>query len=97
MMGPWARWCLTLTGLIRWAAGLAGKAATLETGRCGHARQSPRYVPPPSLVHLIRVRQRTCCFPGCRRAAARCDTDHTTPYDQGGITCECNLARSRVP
>ncbi|HSZ48699.1 MAG TPA: HNH endonuclease signature motif containing protein, partial [Streptosporangiaceae bacterium] len=24
--------------------------------------------------------------------AARCDLDHTTPYDRGGLTCECNLA-----
>jgi hypothetical protein len=79
-------------GLITWAAGLRDKLATLETGHCSHARQSPRYVPPPNLVHLIRVRQRTCSFPGCRRAAVRCDTDHTVPFDQGGITCECNLA-----
>ena len=27
-----------------------------------------------------------------RRPAARCDQDHTVPYDQGGRTCECNLA-----
>jgi hypothetical protein len=38
------------------------------------------------------VRQRTCSFPGCRRPARRCDLDHTVPYDQGGATCECNLA-----
>jgi HNH endonuclease len=41
---------------------------------------------------VIGVRQRTCSFPGCRRPAARCDQDHTVPYDQGGRTCECNLA-----
>ncbi|MGO8959861.1 MAG: HNH endonuclease, partial [Streptosporangiaceae bacterium] len=39
-----------------------------------------------------QIRQRTCCYPGCRRAATRCDIDHTTPYDRGGKTCECNLA-----
>ena len=70
-------------GLIKWAAGLRDKLATLETGHCGHARQSPRYVPPPSLVHLIRVRQRTCSFPGCRRAAVRCDIDHTDAVRPG--------------
>jgi hypothetical protein len=78
--------------LINWAAGLRDKLATLEAGRCGHARQSQRYIPPSSLVHLIRIRQRTCSFPGCRRAATRCDTDHTIPFHQGGKTCECNLA-----
>ncbi len=79
-------------GLLQWAAGLRAKLTFLETGQCGHARQSPRYVPPPNLVHLIRVRQRTCSFSGCRRAAVRCDIDHTIPFDQGGRTCECNLA-----
>jgi hypothetical protein len=41
---------------------------------------------------LITIRQPTCSFPGCRRPAVRCDEDHTHPYDQGGRTCECNLA-----
>ena len=26
------------------------------------------------------------------RPGARCDLDHTVPWDQGGITCECDLA-----
>ncbi len=77
---------------IVWATGLRSKLQFLETGECSHTRQSPRYVPPPNLVHLIRVRQRTCTFTGCRRAAVRCDVDHTIPFDQGGLTCECNLA-----
>jgi hypothetical protein len=78
--------------LIKWAAGLKARLRTLETGECSHARQSSRYTPPPNVVHLIRTRQRTCCFPGCRRAAVRCDIDHTIPYQLGGRTCECNLA-----
>ena len=41
---------------------------------------------------MITIRQPTCSFPGCRRPAIRCDDDHTLPYDQGGRTCECNLA-----
>jgi hypothetical protein len=65
----------------------------LETGACSHQRQSPVYRPPPSLQHLIAVRQPTCSFPGCRRpAVGHCDQDHTIPYHQGGRTCECNLA-----
>jgi len=64
----------------------------LESGTCSHMRHSTAYRPPSLLAHLIRVRQRTCCFPACRRPARQCDLDHTTPYDEGGITCECNLA-----
>jgi hypothetical protein len=41
---------------------------------------------------LIEVRHRTCSFRGCRRAAERCDLDHTIPHHLGGATCRCNLA-----
>jgi hypothetical protein len=77
--------------VIRWATGLACKMQFLETGPCTHARQSAGYRPPPSLAHLLRIRQRTCAYPGCRRPARRCDLDHVLPYDRGGATCECNL------
>jgi len=77
---------------IRWAAGLRAKLDYLQAGRCSHGRQSEAYQPPDRLAHLIRIRQPTCSFPGCRRAAARCDLDHTVPFDQGGRTCECNMA-----
>ncbi len=77
--------------VLRWAAGLRDKLQYLETGICGHARQSTAYRPPPPLVHLIQVRQRTCSFPGCCRAARRCDLDHVVPFGKGGATCECNL------
>jgi hypothetical protein len=78
-------------GSIRWAAGLRSRMEFLETGTCSHARRTSRYRPPSNLAHLIRVRQRTCSFPGCRRPARRCDLDHTVPYPRGA-TCECNLA-----
>ena len=77
---------------IRWAAGLSARLQPLERGTCGHARASAGYVPSARLRHLIRVRQRTCSFRGCRRAAVRCDLDHTVPFAAGGLTCECNLA-----
>ena len=80
------------TGAITWAAGLRERLQYLESGTCSHARRTSRYRPPPNLVHLIRVRQRTCSFPGCRRPAWRTDLDHTHPWQQGGSTCECNLA-----
>ena len=79
-----------MPGVMDWLAGIA--ISMLETGDCSHPRQSPAYRPPPSLRHLITIRQPCCSFPGCRRPAARCDEDHTVPYDQGGRTCECNLA-----
>jgi Domain of unknown function (DUF222) len=76
----------------KWAAGLKARLMTLETGDCSHGRESARYTPPANLTHLICIRQRTCCFPGCRRAAVRSDIDHTIPYHLGGRTCECNVA-----
>jgi hypothetical protein len=78
------------TDLVNWLSGIG--ICQLETGECSHLRETPHYRPPPSLRHLLRVRQATCSFPGCRRPATRCDYDHTIPHDQGGRTCECNLA-----
>jgi len=77
-------------GAVRWLAGL--RYAWLEHGTCTHARQVPAYRPPSLLRELVRTRQRTCSFPGCRRPARACDLDHTIPWDQDGLTCECNLA-----
>jgi hypothetical protein len=78
--------------VLRWAAGLRARLGLLDNGPCSHANESPAYRPPARLQHLIRARQRTCCYPGCRRPAIRCDLDHTVPYDKGGRTCTCNLA-----
>ncbi len=64
----------------------------LAAEECLHLRESAGYQPSPTLRHLITVRQPTCSFPSCRRPAVRCDQDHTLPHDQGGRTCECNLA-----
>ena len=77
-------------GSLAWMAGLPWQ--WLESGVCAHRRESASYRPPPSLQHLIRVRQQRCAYPGCGRAGRRCDLDHTIPYEQGGRTCECNLA-----
>jgi hypothetical protein len=61
-------------------------------GPCDHAHAEIGYHPSRKLQHLIRARSATCTAPGCSRPAARCDLDHTTAWDQGGATCECNLA-----
>ncbi|WP_433175902.1 DUF222 domain-containing protein [Actinoallomurus sp. CA-150999] len=50
------------------------------------------YRPPEALRHSVETRDRTCRFPTCRRPAEACDLDHTVPYDEGGATCDCNLA-----
>ena len=105
---PASRFCVTVTGATGQAIGhgcipgrlpdLSGSSgfivaiSPLAGDRCDHRHQEPAYQPSRRLRHLIEARHTTCSAPGCRRAAARCDLDHTVPYDQGGRTCECNLA-----
>jgi hypothetical protein len=76
-------------GLAAWLARL--KVEPIEAGTCSHAREVPGYRIPARLHHIVKVRQRTCVNPICRRPAIKCDDDHTVPYDQGGRTCECGL------
>jgi hypothetical protein len=68
----------------------------LARGTCDHRHQEPGYQPSRRLRHLIWARGTTCTAPGCRQPAARTDLDHTIPHDQGGWTCECNLAPLRL-
>ncbi len=72
--------------------GLSVTISPLAQGDCDHRHQEAGYQPSRSLQHLIWARTPTCAAPGCRKPAARCDLDHTIPYDRGGRTCECNLA-----
>ena len=61
------------------------------------ARRPPRphgpgpYQPPERLKNLLRVRHRTCVFPGCTRPSRRCELDHTLRHPDGP-TCACNMA-----
>jgi hypothetical protein len=61
-------------------------------GPCDHPHAEVGYHPSRKLQHLIRARNARCTAPGCGRPAVRCDLDHTVPWDQGGLTCECDLA-----
>jgi hypothetical protein len=89
--GPPAGWP-AMPGSHDIAAWLAGLAITpLAAGTCAHEHQTAGYQPRPKLRHRVKIRQRTCSFPGCRRPAVRCDDDHTIAWHQGGRTCECNL------
>lgn len=48
-------------------------------------------IPPGWLKRLVRLRDRHCRFPGCRRAAAHCEIDHVTEWQDGGKTVFENL------
>jgi hypothetical protein len=51
-----------------------------------------RRFPSAALVDWIRIRDRVCSFPGCYRAATRCDLDHRIAAQQHGGTDKDNLA-----
>ena len=54
-----------------------------------------RYAVPADLRTWLRLRDQTCRFPGCSRAAVRCDVDHTVAFREGGArgkTEAANLA-----
>ena len=59
---------------------------------CGHEDEAAGYRIPGRLRALVEARDQHCRYPICRRPAAQCDLDHTVPYDQGGLTCRCNLS-----
>jgi hypothetical protein len=103
---PRTRWCLTVLQPDGTAAahGCApGRhpvppdlsrfmLTTVIRGPCDHAQAEPHYRPSRKLQHLVTARSTQCTAPGCARPAARCDLDHTDPWDNGGLTCPCNLA-----
>lgn len=59
--------------------------AVLSVGR-------DRYAVPEDLRLWLRIRDETCRFPGCNRAARQCDLDHTDDWRHGGHTSHDNLA-----
>lgn len=74
------------------AAAFHVKLTPIAKGACDHAHAEPGYRPSRRLRHLVMARNTRCTAPGCGRPAAACDQDHTAPWDDGGITCECDLA-----
>ena len=84
-----------LSAALRAARATANRAtaarATANRAQCSHDRAVPGYRVPGSMRALLEARDQYCGFPPCRRPAAACDLDHTIPYDQGGLTCLCNL------
>jgi hypothetical protein len=60
-------------------------------GGCAHALSTPGYRPTSKLRDYINARDQTCRHPRCRQPARHTDLDHTTPWDQDGPTCTCNI------
>ena len=65
--------------------------ADAAAGGCAHHAQSSGYRPPPRLREYVTARDLTCRNPVCRQPAWRADLDHTVAWDDGGLTCRCNL------
>jgi Domain of unknown function (DUF222) len=65
--------------------------ADTEAGGCAHTSASPLYRPPTRLREHVVARDQTCRSAVCGQPAWRGDLDHTIAYDQGGMTCGCNL------
>jgi hypothetical protein len=68
------------------------RMTAIARGSCPHLHAEEGYRPSRRLRHLVRARNAGCSAPGCGRAAVRCDLDHTVAWEQGGLTCECDLA-----
>ncbi|MGY1855894.1 DUF222 domain-containing protein [Modestobacter sp. SYSU DS0290] len=70
-------------------------AAGLRAGRpLGPPPESPGYTPERALDRFVRLRDRRCRFPGCRKRPIRCDLDHTVPWPLGptahdNLCCLC--------
>ncbi len=79
-----------LTGTAGTAAA-GGLVFALEdlAGPCDHRHQAAGHDPGVRLRHLTGILNACCTFPPCRRPEARCDYEHSTPYEQGGRTCLC--------
>jgi hypothetical protein len=69
----------------------AAMTADAAAGGCAHSAASLASRPPPRLMEYIAARDLTCRFLRCRQPAWRGDLDHTVPFDDGGLTCRCNL------
>ena len=70
--------------------GLAVDLEPIPVSDCDHRHQTTAHDPSDHLRHLVEVRDGECDYPPCRRAAARCDFEHTIPWEDGGLTCSCN-------
>ncbi len=63
----------------------------VDAGGCIVDAGRTRYAISDTQRHLVTLRDGTCRFPGCTRAAATCEIDHADPWDSGGPTDLANL------
>ncbi|MEH3089731.1 MAG: DUF222 domain-containing protein [Microbacterium arborescens] len=75
---------------------LAGQASTWDRLFIDPVTRTPveidTYRPTAAMARLLKARDQHCRFPGCRRAAIRCEIDHTIDHALGGHTHIYNLA-----
>jgi hypothetical protein len=81
-----------LTAARKVARSIGANGLTGQGAACHHEHAAAGYRIPGRLRALVEARDQHCRYPICRRPAAQCDLDHTVPYDQGGLTCRCNLS-----
>ncbi|MWV60832.1 HNH endonuclease signature motif containing protein, partial [Rathayibacter sp. VKM Ac-2754] len=62
-----------------------------DTGTIASVGRTHR-VPPPRMRLHLKLRDRTCRFPGCTRPASTSEADHTIEWRNGGETSLENLA-----
>jgi hypothetical protein len=58
-------------------------------GECDHRHQAAGHDPGKHLKHLTGILNAECTFPTCRTPERSSDYEHSTPHDDGGITCLC--------
>ena len=73
------------------AAPCGDAPSRVDAATDGESQERQTYRPSARTAALVRLRDRTCRFPGCRRRARACDLDHTVPFPHGP-TAPCNLA-----
>ncbi|MDZ7882148.1 MAG: DUF222 domain-containing protein [Mycobacterium sp.] len=62
---------------------VAGGAKVTPLAEIANLPTERQYRPSAALTAFVRMRSMTCSFPGCNRAAHRCDLDHLTPWPAG--------------
>ena len=87
-------------GMAREMAGDAAWQLWIHDEVTGHLLDQGKHTYPPNgpLGQYITARDRECRFPGCPHPAARCDKDHTEPFDhQSAQDCPAPNAQSCDP
>jgi len=75
----------------RTGAKSAGRTSTGDGPGLRPPTPTSAYRPTAHQERFLRVRDRTCRMPGCRRAPGRCDIDHGIAHADGGPTDCWNL------